>query len=71
MKPPRDPDRIPLVLEAIEREWRRNPDLRLTQLIVNLLRMNTNTPTEEEGRRLFNVEDEVLLRWLEDDQPSS
>ena len=70
MKPPRDPDRIPLVLEALEREWRRNPDLRLAQLIVNLLRVNTTTSTEEEGRRLFNVEDSTLLEWLERDQQS-
>lgn len=67
---PRDPDRIPQVLEAIRREWVLKPDLRLGQLIVNLFRINTDTPTEEEGRRLFSVEDETLLDWLERDQRS-
>jgi hypothetical protein len=60
----RDPQRIPMILRAVEREWSKRPDTRLGQLLVNLLRVNTDTPTEEEGRRLFNIEDGQLLRWL-------
>ena len=46
---PRDPDRIPQVLEAIEHEWRKDPDIRLGQMLVNLVRIHTDTATEEEG----------------------
>lgn len=60
----RDPERIPLILAAIEREWRQSPDLRLGQLIVNLLRSNRNVSRKDEGRVLFNVEDGELLRWI-------
>ena len=51
------------MLAAIEREWRKDPDLRLGQLLVNLLRRNT-LGKEDEGRALFAVEDGELLRWL-------
>jgi hypothetical protein len=60
----RDPDRIPMILAALEREWRKDTDSRLGQLIVNLLRMNTNILREDEGKVLFNVEDGALLKWL-------
>jgi hypothetical protein len=60
----RDPERIPLVLAAVERQWRRDPDARLGQVLVNLLRLNRNVPYEDEGRVLFNVEDGELLRWI-------
>jgi hypothetical protein len=60
----RDPARIAMILGGIEREWRRDTDSRLGQLIVNLVRMNTNVAREEEGRVLFNVPDGDLLRWL-------
>ena len=61
----RDPERIPLVLAAVERQWRKNPDARLGQVIVNLLRLNRNVPYEDESRVLFNVEDGELLSWIE------
>jgi hypothetical protein len=62
----RDPDRIPAVLAALERRWKEQPDLRLGQLLVALLRRQiSNLSTAEEGRRLFNVEDSQLLEWLE------
>jgi hypothetical protein len=60
----RDPDRIPMMLAALEREWRKDTDLRLGQLLVNLLRGNTNILREDEGKVLFNVEDGELLRWF-------
>lgn len=31
----RDPKRIPRILTLIERIWKKNPDLRLTQMICN------------------------------------
>ena len=60
----RDPERIPIVLAAIEREWRKHPDQRLGQLVVNLLRRHGTVPPEDEGQVLFAVEDGELLRWL-------
>ena len=33
---PRDPDRIPLVLAALERYWTKHPDLRLGQIVSNV-----------------------------------
>lgn len=49
----RDPNRIPKVLEYVQRVWERNPDLRLGQLIVNLM-----TPRFAD---IFYVEDDQLL----------
>ena len=60
----RDFQRIPIVLGAIEREWRKHPDQRLGLLGVNLLRCHTSVPSENEGRVLFDREDGHLLRWL-------
>jgi hypothetical protein len=60
----RDPERIQLIFAAVERRWRKDPDARLGQVIVNLLRANRNVPGEDEGRVLFNVEDGELLRWI-------
>lgn len=52
----RDPERIPVLLAAIEEYWTRNPDLRLGQLIVGV-----------SGRfDPFFLEDEELLKRLED-----
>ena len=60
----RPPDRIPLILGALERRWRQEPDSRLGQLIVNLVRNERCVPPEDEERVLFNVEDGELLSWL-------
>ena len=60
----RDPQRIPIVLGAIEREWRKQPDQRLGQRLVNLLRRHGNVPWENEAQALFAVEDSDLLKWL-------
>lgn len=60
----RDPDRIPIILGALEREWRKAPDLRLGQLLINQLRSKGNVPRELEGPALFGLEDGALLQWL-------
>jgi len=36
----RDPKRIKRILKLVEKIWEENPDLRLTQLIMNALEMN-------------------------------
>ena len=54
----RPAERIPAVLSLLESAWRRHPDQRLGQLLVNL----TGTGPSP----LFDVEDTVLLAQLED-----
>jgi len=54
----RDPRRIPVLLEALRKAWEQDPDLRLTQLVVNTLDARPND--------LFYVEDDVLLAKLEE-----
>jgi len=50
----RDVERIPYILSEIGELWRRYPDLRLGQLIGNVL----------EGPGLYYIEDEDLVRML-------
>ena len=50
----RNPERIPKVLKEIEKVWKKNPDLRLGQLIGNLL----------EGPTLYYIEDDILVKAL-------
>ena len=49
----RDPDRIPEILAAIEREWKKTPDLRLGQLLIAAMRMKRVADRDEEGKFLF------------------
>jgi hypothetical protein len=60
----RDPDRIPIVLEKIERLWQRYPDWRLGQLVANVAawrdtdiwNIEENELTEEIDRHLRQAE---------------
>ena len=54
----RDPARIDQILELIRQVWIRNPDYRLTQLIINAVQ--PRDPCSE----LYQVEDTVLARKL-------
>lgn len=51
----RDINRIDLILDRLKALWKRNPDLRLGQLILNVLQ----DPT------LYYIEDEQLIDVLE------
>ena len=53
----RNPDRLEPVLNTILEVWKKNPDLRLCQLILNLV-ADANT--------LYYVEDEVLVKALKE-----
>jgi hypothetical protein len=57
---PRDPQRIPKILEALKEYWTKYPDLRLGQIVVNL----TRSDTSPSGHDPFYVEDEELLAKL-------
>ncbi|MCQ2794764.1 MAG: hypothetical protein MJ214_00970 [Bacilli bacterium] len=50
----RDPKRIPIILKEIEKIWNGSPDLRLGQLLCNVLR----------DPALYYVEDEKLIEYL-------
>jgi uncharacterized protein YihD (DUF1040 family) len=50
----RDPKRIDIVLSEIREIWQQNPDLRLGQLLCNVLR----------DPMLYYVEDEQLVEYL-------
>lgn len=54
----RDPARIDVVLEKLRTVWKRDPDLRLAQLIVNV--SGANQPCPE----IFYLEDDKLLLAL-------
>lgn len=50
----RDPERIPKILKEIEKIWKEHPDLRLGQLIANVV----------DESAIYFVEDEDLLNVL-------
>ena len=52
----RDPERIDDILRRLKLVWKENPDLRLGQLLLSVIKMD----------RLFYVEDEKLILLLED-----
>ena len=51
----RDPARIDKILKLIEKIWNRYPDLRLTQLIMNCLKINYDP---------YYIEDDILYDAL-------
>lgn len=57
--PPRDPERIDRVLDLLGKLWKKQPDQRLGQLLVN-----AKLPTDNESD-LFNIEDDKTLVLLE------
>ncbi|WP_075936276.1 DUF1040 family protein [Halosegnis longus] len=56
----RDPDRIPVTLEAVEEYWQEHPDLRLGQLLYKI----ANECGYEDP---FYMEEDELLAVIEDD----
>jgi hypothetical protein len=53
----RDPDRIPTVLEQLERIWTRHPDWRLGQLVSNI--------ASWADQDVWNLEEEALVREVD------
>lgn len=56
----RDPDRIPVVLEQIERIWKHHPDWRLGQLVSNLAAW-----ADPARDAVWDIEDDVLVAEIE------
>lgn len=55
----RDPDRIPVVLKEIEKIWKKSPDLRLGQLLINATMIEPGVMTD-----FYYMEDENLIQTL-------
>ena len=55
----RDPERINVILHRLGEAWKRNPDYRLGQLLVNVVRPSEPCP------QIFYFEDTELLERLE------
>lgn len=58
----RDPNRIPIVMASLQKEWEKFPHLRLGQLLLNLAR---NQQGATDKHVLWTMEDTELLRRLE------
>jgi len=56
----RDSSRIDEILRAVEEIWRRSPDLRLGQILVNAIRPANSVP------EVYYAEDDQVLRGLRD-----
>jgi uncharacterized protein YihD (DUF1040 family) len=56
----RDPKRIDEMLDEIREIWKRSPDLRLMQLLLNCF--SYDCP----NGRVYNTEDEVLLEKIKE-----
>lgn len=55
-----------LVLKKLEEYWRLMPDLRLGQLICNLVDLNNNTSIVKDGdNHIYYFEDEKMIKILE------
>lgn len=59
----RDPARIGYTLQCIANVWAKRPDLRLGQLISNVL---AQAPETNLSRLLFYIEDDKLIEALEE-----
>lgn len=57
-RPERDPARINGILDKLREVWERHPDLRLTQLVVNVAGATPPCP------EIFYLDDDALLRGL-------
>jgi len=53
----RDPKRIPEILKRLEVVWKKYPDLRLGQLLIDVLHVRNNF--------LFYIEDNKLIEEIE------
>jgi uncharacterized protein YihD (DUF1040 family) len=59
----RDPNRIDVILNRVRLVWKRYPDLRLAQIIVNAAKMTEYQDGSQS--RIFYIEDDDLVRGIE------
>lgn len=67
----RDPARIPRIMEKLQQAWETSPDLRLGQLLINIIRMEYPTAAEsaiwitEDDRPRQNLDWETMIdNWI-------
>lgn len=56
---PRDPERIEKVLSLVSTFWKKNPDLRLGQIIENI--------ASRSNSHAFYMEDSIVIDWIKKD----
>ena len=61
----RDPGRIPQMMHQLKALWVQNPDMRLGQLLGNVL-SEIDPDRESVARNLFLLEDGALLKLMEE-----
>lgn len=61
----RDPNRIDPLLKELGDFWKKNPDLRLGQIICNLPCLAKRMGLFKGGNDVFYVEDDVIKKVLE------
>ena len=69
----RDPNRIPEMVDVLQKLWEKYPDQRLGQLLINAASL-VEGPSPEWPDTLFQIEDDAMLRGLlrfEEDPPSN
>lgn len=62
--PPRDPKRIPEILNRLEQAWLKQPDTRLGQLLINALHKDGMSVVDLE-LKLWYTEDDELIEHIE------
>ena len=55
----RDPKRIPRIIELLHNKWESNPDVRLGQLIYNIIMLNRGDITD-----IYYLEDDKLEKLI-------
>ena len=58
----RDPARVDTILEFLRHIWKKNPDLRLGQLILNCVKDSNEMQLHDD---LYYLEDEELIKRME------
>jgi uncharacterized protein YihD (DUF1040 family) len=53
----RNPERISRIIAKLEQAWQKHPDIRLGQLMSNLI--------DSRQADMFYVEDDVIEKWIE------
>jgi hypothetical protein len=62
---PRDPERIPAILDALRTIWINYPDMRLGQLLLNFVFLENSKGKDPTDIAVYNQEDDLTLNRLQ------
>jgi uncharacterized protein YihD (DUF1040 family) len=62
---PRDPKRIPEVLDALKKIWKKYPDQRLGQLLLNFAFLEGSKGKDQTDSSIHAQEDDITLKNLQ------